>query len=406
VSLNRFLRLPPDTPAVLQWSIAFYLVHIVLEGKIALSELSIAAALGCAIWAIWKRQLAVSFHILYVPLLVYGVASTISALIAEREIHSFGETALWIKLLVFPYAVSILREVPGARRLVLNAFYACGIFSALYGLFQYLALNQRDLEHRITGASTHVMTYSGLLLPLALLFLVAAFHRRRWWLYSGALLTSLTLVLTFTRSVWIGWAGAVAVLLLLSRPRSILYVAPLALWLVILSPLPLFGRMASTFDTTQSSNFDRIRMLQGGVEIIRDYPLFGVGPANIKEIYPLYRRPDAPRFRIPHLHNNIVQIWAERGILALWGYLLLLVLFMREVARGWATPRRMYAQIGLAVVVSLTCAGMFEFNFGDTEVLLALLDLFALVVVSCEEGSEAGRPDAPRLNGNPAAAVA
>jgi O-antigen ligase len=250
------------------------------------------------------------------------------------------------------------------------------------------------------------MTYSGLLLPLALLFLVAAFHKRRWWLYSGALLTSATLVLTFTRSVWIGWAASVAVLLLFSRPRSILYVAPLALWLLILSPLSVFGRMTSTFDTTQSSNFDRIRMLQGGVEIIRDYPLFGVGPANIKEIYPLYRRPDAPRFRIPHLHNNVVQIWAERGVLALWGYLLLLVLFLRQVARCWNTSRRMYAQIGVAVVVSLTSAGMFEFNFGDTEVLLALLDLFALVVVCCEGGPAPGTAEAAVVNGTPGAAVA
>ncbi len=406
MSLSRLLRLPSDTPRAVQLSIAFYVAHILLEGKIALSELTIAAALACALWAIWKRQLTASFHILYLPLLIYGLASTISALIADREIHSFGETALWIKLLVFPYAVMILREVPRARQLVLNAFLTFGIFSGLYGLFQYFVLNRRDLEHRITGASTHVMTFSGLLLPLSLLFLIMAFHRRRWWLYGGALLTSVVLVLTFTRSVWIGWAGAVAVMILLVRPRSILYVAPLALWFVILSPLSVFGRMASTFDTTQSSNFDRIRMLQGGLEIIRDYPLFGVGPANVKEIYPLYRKPDAPRFRIPHLHNNVVQIWAERGILALWAYLLLLVLFLRECARFWGSPGRMYAQIGVAVVVSLTCAGMFEFNFGDTEVLLALLDLFALVIVSCETAEGHGMPAPGPVNGNLRAAVA
>ena len=406
MSLNRLLRLPSDTPRAVQLSIAFYLAHILLEGKIALSEITIVAALGCAIWAIWKRQLTVSFHILYLPLFLYGMASTISALIAPREIHSFGENMLWIKLLIFPYAISVLREVPRARQLVLNAFFACGILSSLYGLFQYFALNRRDLEHRITGASTHVMTYSGLLLPLALIFLIAAFHRRRWWLYGGALLTSLTLVLTFTRSVWIGWAGAVAVLMLLARPRSILYVAPLALWFIILSPLSVFGRMASTFDTSQSSNFDRIRMLQGGVEIIRDYPLFGVGPANVKEIYPLYRLPDAPRFRIPHLHNNVVQIWAERGILALWGYLLLLILFLRECARCWKSDGRMYAQIGVAVVISLTCAGMFEFNFGDTEVFLALLDLLALVVVACEAACLPGTAAPAAVNGNRGVAVA
>ena len=76
-------------------------------------------------------------------------------------------------------------------------------------------------------------------------------------------------------------------------------------------------------------------MAEAGVEIIKDYPLLGVGPANVKEVYPLYRKHDAPRFRIPHLHNNVIQLWAERGVLALVAYLFLQFLFLRECARGW-----------------------------------------------------------------------
>jgi putative inorganic carbon (HCO3(-)) transporter len=140
----------------------------------------------------------------------------------------------------------------------------------------------------------------------------------------------------------------------------------------------------SSFDTRQSSNFDRIRMWQGGVEIIKDYPMLGVGPGNMKEIYPLYRKPDAPRFRIPHLHNNLIQLWAERGVLALAAYLLLNALFLRECARAWRGPDAQYAEIGVAVAVGLFVAGLFEFNFGDTEVFLALLDLFALVIAFVE----------------------
>jgi hypothetical protein len=36
------------------------------------------------------------------------------------------------------------------------------------------------------------------------------------------------------------------------------------------------------------------------------------------------------------------------------------------------------------VAASLTVAGLFEFNFGDTEVFYMLLNLFALVAVSLE----------------------
>jgi len=137
-------------------------------------------------------------------------------------------------------------------------------------------------------------------------------------------------------------------------------------------------------DTKQSSNLDRIRMAEAGVEIIKDYPLLGVGPANVKEVYPLYRKHDAPRFRIPHLHNNVIQLWAERGVLALVAYLFLQFLFLRECARGWGGPSARFAEAGVAVAVAMAAAGMFEFNFGDTEVFWILLDLFAIVIAFIE----------------------
>ena len=149
-------------------------------------------------------------------------------------------------------------------------------------------------------------------------------------------------------------------------------------------PDVMFSRMVSSFDVQQSSNLDRIRMAEAGIEMIKDHPVLGVGPANVKEIYPLYRKEDAPRFRPPHLHNNIIQLWAERGILAVVAYLMLLVLFLRECARGLRGPAREFAEAGIAITVGLACAGLFEFNFGDTEVFLIMLELFALVIASIE----------------------
>ncbi|HKR66099.1 MAG TPA: O-antigen ligase family protein, partial [Thermoanaerobaculia bacterium] len=191
---------------------------------------------------------------------------------------------------------------------------------------------------------------------------------------------------------WLGWAVAAAVLLVVSRARLAFYALPIAILFVTFLPLPLFSRLMSTFDMQQSSNFDRVRMLQAGVEMIRDYPVLGVGPANVKEVYALYRKPDAPRPRPPHLHNNVVQLWAERGILALAAYFLLLGLMVRECVRAWHGPQKTWAEIGIAVVVSLTIAGLFEFNFGDTEVFYMMLNLFALVAVQVERPEPVNEP--------------
>ncbi len=391
--LARRLSLPENTPTAVALAIVFYLCHLLCAGWVASSECFVAFALMAFLWALYRRQTHVTFHILYVPLIAYGIASTASALAASRAIHSFGENALWLKMLLFPVALTLFRQVPRSRALALRAFLVFGAFAASFGLFQFIVLGQRELEHRITGPTAHVMTLSGLLLPAALVFLVLWLHDiSNPWLLGGTAVVTLALLLTFTRSVWLGWIVGTAVLLLLKRPRALAFAAPLVVFVVTFMPMPLFSRVVSSFDTRQSSNLDRIRMVQAGVEMIKDYPLLGVGPANVKEIYPLYRRHDAPRFRIPHLHNNIVQLWAERGVLAVAAYLLLAGLFLRECARAWDGPESRFAELGVAVTVGLAAAGMFEFNFGDTEVFWALLDVIALVIAWTERAGLSNEP--------------
>jgi len=397
--LKRVLWLPENTPTPVTLAIFFYFGHLFCSGWVASSECFVAFSMMAFLYALYRKQITLSSHIIYFPLAVFGIDSTVSALAAPREIHAFGENALWLKMALFPVALILFRNVPRARYVALAGLLVFGVFSAGYGLFQYFALAQGDLEHRITGPSAHVMTLSGLLLPASLLYLILWIHdRKNLWLFGGTIIVSAALLLTLTRSAWLGWLVAVSVLLVLKWPRALVFAAPLLLFFVIFMPLPLFSRVVSSFDTRQSSNLDRIRMIQAGVEIIKDYPLLGVGPANVKEVYPLYRKHDAPRFRIPHLHNNVIQLWAERGILALAAYVLLNVLFLRECRHGWRGPESRFSEVGVAVAVALAMAGMFEFNFGDTEVFWILLDISALVVAFLERPRQ---PNEPALSGVP-----
>jgi O-antigen ligase len=386
VSLARRLGLPEETPKAVALAVLFYLGHLFCAGWVASSEIFAFATMATVAYAIYRRLLVPSFHILYVPLALYGLDSTISAFVAGRHIHSFGEGALWGKLLLFPVALILFRNVPRSRDAALRMFLIFGVFAAGYGFVQYFALGAPyDLEHRITGPSAHVMTLSGLLLPVALLLLVLwIYDMRNILLVVGVTMTHLALLLTYTRSVWLGWIVAVAVLLVLKWPKALAWAVPVAILVISFAPLSVFSRVISSFDVRQSSNLDRIRMAEAGIEIIKDYPLFGVGPANVKEVYPLYRKHDAPRFRIPHLHNNLIQLWAERGVLALVAYFFLQILFLRQCAKAWGGPATKFAEIGVAVAVALASAGLFEFNFGDTEVFWMMLDVFAIVIAFIE----------------------
>ncbi len=384
---------------LIRWAGPLYILHVLLLCKIALGMLTAFCVFGLVTWAVARRDIRFSWHILYFPLALYGLVSSVSAIAAEQHPHQDLELTLWFKILIFPSALILLRELPQLRERLIPAFVLFGGGMAVWGLIEYVFLGYRDLEHRINGPSSHVMTYSGLILPFSLMFLLMWWHRRKWWQLAVGVLITVALLLTFTRSIWLAWGAAVLVILVAARSklRYYLYALPALLLFLTFMPMSLFSRLVSTFDMTQSSNFDRLRMLEAGVEMIKDHPLLGVGPANVKEVYALYKKHDAPRPRPPHLHNNFVQLWAERGILGLLAYVLLFALFYRECAKGWRGPNRMWAQIGVAAATGFLVAGLFEFNFGDTEVFYLMLNLFAYVSVALEQPEPLPNEVAPSL---------
>jgi len=378
------------TPRPLLISAVLYLLHILLQGSISGSQIALGLSIVSLMFAIAKKQVDLRFHPLYFPLILFIVASVISALFSATRVNSLLDVGEVYSFLAFPLGLALYRSIPRLHRVALSTFLILAIYLSAHGSYQYFVKGYyQSLDFRISGPTAHVMTFSGILLPISLLLLVAMLARPRPILIFATAVSTLALVLTFTRGAWLGWIAGFLTLLLLHRPRWIYWTAPLFVLLLTFSPLAVFGRFASSFNLEHASNLDRVRMLQAGAEIIDDHPIFGVGPTNITELYPLYRKNDAPRFRIPHLHNNVVQIWAERGFLAVVAYGLILYLFAMQCFRARSSPgRRLYAEAGLIALVAISVSGLFEYNFGDTEVQMTMLDLFALVVSRIENSPE------------------
>jgi hypothetical protein len=80
----------------------------------------------------------------------------------------------------------------------------------------------------------------------------------------------------------------------------------------------------------------------------------------------------------------VVQIAAERGLLGLGAWLWLWVAFVARASRIYlrvpstALERRAAVAGSLAAAVALFAAGLFEYNFGDSEVQMLLWVVMAL----------------------------
>ena len=322
-----------------------------------------------AAWRAWRlgelrgRPFAAA---LLPPLALFAAASLISVCFSLDPLESLDKTPRLAVLLLVPLSAALIDHV-WWKRLVAALAVATAIL-AVWGVVQFLQ-GDNNLDHRIQGPLSHYMLFAGCVLlgsVVAIAELLLNPTRRVWLLLPPALLGPLALLLSYTRNAWVGLTAALLLLAAVWRRRLLLLypVLALALWLVF--PRPVLDRVVSIFDLRQSANYDRVCMAISGIQMIRDHPITGVGLDMVSRLYPLYRRDDAPRWSVPHLHNNLLQIAAERGLPALAAYLWLLGAFFAVTWRGLpklSGRRRAAVAASLASVLAISIAGLFEYNF-------------------------------------------
>jgi len=124
-----------------------------------------------------------------------------------------------------------------------------------------------------------------------------------------------------------------------------------------------------------------LEMWQTGLRMVSKHPWVGVGPDNIPLVYMKYLPPGTtPIFGYhDHLHDDVLQMAAERGLPCLIAWLWLMLAFGWHILR---TRRRLFgarwvADAAFAAWLAFVAEGFFEFNFGTTPVLMVFLFLMS-----------------------------
>ena len=148
------------------------------------------------------------------------------------------------------------------------------------------------------------------------------------------------------------------------------------------APKSIRDRALSIFSLRDPSNQARIEYARAGARIIADFPLLGTGPDTVDMVFqnPKYGLGDTAKRNV-HLHSNVMQIAAERGVVTLLAWLAFLIsafLSLLKLARPRGTRVRSLAAGALAALAAFFAAGFFEFNFGDSEISTLLLFILTL----------------------------
>jgi O-antigen ligase len=330
----------------------------------------------------------------FVPLLAYAGWTLVSTLFSFNFTVSLVDDKQLILLLLVPAVYHLARGERAGT--VVDVIVSVGAASAAFGIIQYGILHYDNLGQRPQGALTHYMTYSGVLMLVICAAVARVVFGRgdRTWpaLVMPALVVALAL--TYTRSATVGALAAVALLLALRNFRLLGLVPVIVAVMFAIAPDTITARMASVFNLQDPTIVDRLAMMKTGVAIVKAQPLTGIGPDMVPRMYVEFRHESAVNAVNPHLHNVPLQIAAERGLPALGLWIWFVVSVIVALSRRFRVPEtRVLAAAALAAVVAMLAAGMFEYNFGDSEFLMLFLVLITLPFAASESnasGSAAG----------------
>ena len=382
--------------AALPWSIAPMSVAVALCGALTLAAWWLPGG------ARWVRT-PLDF-----PALGWLAALVVATVASQDPSGSAGRITKGFLLAIVPVAAYHGRDPKLARRAV-AVLLASAAIATIYALTKFVAQGG-VFPVRVRGAVGHPLTYGGqgMLLATVGAAILLRVRDRRWRIAALALLTLLVPALlgSYTRSAWIGTLVAFAVLIALTRARWLGGLAALVVVLLLVFPSGYRERALSAFDPGSRWNVERVHLWTAGWRIFQTHPITGVG---LQDLHPWIERyhPPEPHEQHGHLHSIYVQIGATMGIVGLAAFTWLAIGLFRtagfrlrrdlHAARaaavvpgagdGSVDPDGLGLALRLAAVAALTgflAAGLFEWNFGDEELLDLLFTLVGLAFAASE----------------------
>jgi hypothetical protein len=258
-----------------------------------------------------------------------------------------------------------------------------------------ITVGGRTRRFRVSGFSRHFLTYAEQMQILALVmlgFTIAALilHRGPRAVLLAALtglVFTVALILTGSRAAIASFLATLFVVFagigrrgVLAAGALVLLLAPVAMMVLVAERSPQTGTLAD------DSASRRVAYMRAGMRLIPRHPLLGVGLDSHKLHWKEW---GFPGDYVTHTHSTPIQIALDRGLPALGCYFWMVGVMVLTVWRDArrALDGRDFLQAGVSIgafgaIAGFSASSLVNYNFGDAEVLLLLLFVFALSLVA------------------------
>ncbi|HEY1949429.1 MAG TPA: O-antigen ligase family protein [Bryobacteraceae bacterium] len=367
----------------------------------ALIHVSIAASqilLGLGILLLLLFRGKLQFPRIWIPLAAFFLWTALADVLSPDPWGGRAQIRKFFVFLFIPLVYGVFARQFSKVFYLMVAWTAAASASGIWSLVQYMihfrhATYQSYVGRRTTGFESHWMTFGALELSVFSLLLAQYFFSNRkmpLWAYASVPVLSVAILISGTRSIWGATIPAALYLVWFWRPKMMFALPVILVAAFLLSPPTTRERILSLVhpDPNVDSNEHREVTFRTGVQMIKAHPWLGLGPEEIGRNFNAYVPADIPR-PLPigyylHLHNIYLQYAAERGIpgllLMLWFIGMTVWDCVQGIARLRGTPsQELFILHGtIAVVIGILVGGIFEYNLGDSEVLMMFVSVVAL----------------------------
>jgi len=348
MSIRRKISVSSITPDnIIIYSVALMMGVMFFDHTNALATISYFVAIAAWLFKwIREKKVLLEWDPLGIILILLLVNALLSSIFSYDVKYSFRELHSEIgKMVPFYFLILSNIKTDNALKTILKALFLGALVMSVIGIVGYFTGLTLYREKTISLYANESYTALGfyLLLTSCLLFglIINETKKKKSLLYFLLLSIYFGCILaTMTRAIWLGFFSAAAMTLFFYRKKFVLILPVFTLVLLLLLPSTFTNRFMTIFDFQNYSRAggvlsDRVQLWESAINMIRDYPLLGVGYGKriFKKVYIKegYIVPQAwERKPLPNAHNLYLDTAIQLGIPGLFVFLSLLAVFFNK----------------------------------------------------------------------------
>lgn len=348
-------------------------------------------------------------------ILLFAIVLLLGGLVSAGGASSLKSAVMSFVLIIgYFLTVNLIRTREWIRRSLITFLFFAGVSSAIGAIQIFtgsLELSWLDTELfsdigvRITSTFDNpnvYATYLLLVLPFSLAFLIVrGTASSKIPVAIGFVLFAICMIETWSRGAWLGILIAFLLFFLIYTRRSVSYLllgsAALPLFSVLL-PDSVISRFLSIGSASDSSATYRISAWRGVGRMLREnwFGGIGMGESAFSVVYPAFSYAGIQGIR--HTHNLYLQILSETGVVGLFLFFIIIVLFVQNcfeyIYRMRKETESGVVVAGLTAIIAVMIMGLTDYVWYNNRIFLMFWIVIAIVTAYIRIGKEEHRRSA------------